>query len=124
LEGRSTRILVVDSDFELAFALRTGLERQGFNVTAFESPDETISNFRINEYDLALLDIDTPQMEGLELARELIKTDPNLAICFLTAYGFEDLFRKQFSTLPLHCFIKKPVTIAEIASVIRRVLDK
>ena len=124
MEARSARILVVENDYGLAPALRTGLERQGFNVTAFETSDKVLSNFRINNYDLALLDM--PEMEGFQLARELIEIDPNLAICFLTAYGagFEDLFRKQFSTLPSYCFIKKPVTIAEIANVIRRVLGR
>jgi DNA-binding response OmpR family regulator len=78
--------LVVDDEPDITLALRLGLESQGFQVDAFNDPTEALSNFRSDLYDLLLLDIKIPSMNGYELYDEMKKIDDKVKICFLTAF--------------------------------------
>ena len=79
------RILVVDDEPDISFTLRAGLEDGGFDVDAFIDPDLVISSFKPGLYDLALIDIVMPKMDGFDLYKELKKVDPDVKVCFLTA---------------------------------------
>lgn len=77
-------------------------------VDAFNDPLEVISKFRSNKYKLAIIDVRMPKMNGIELSRKFVKLDPNLKICFLTAFEsvHEDI-KKQFPELSKCYFLKK-----------------
>ena len=67
-----------------------------------------------NQYDLLLIDIRMPRMNGFELYQKLKKIDFNIRVCFVT--GFESYYnslREQFS-LDVNCFIKKPISQDEL----------
>jgi two-component system, OmpR family, response regulator ChvI len=69
-----------------------------------------------------LLDIRMPKMNGFELYRELKKIDVNPKVCFVTAYEtFYEELKKDFPTLAVNCFIKKPI---EIDDLIRRIIEE
>jgi DNA-binding response OmpR family regulator len=63
-QGTKRRILVVDDEPDIAFTLQAGLEDGGFNVDAFTDPELVLSNFKPGLYDLALIDIMMPKMNG------------------------------------------------------------
>ena len=121
-----TRIILVDNDYGVVSALKTGLERKGFSVSSFTSPLEALSNFEVEKYDLALLDIDMPEMDGLRLAQELLRIDNRLRICFLTAYGsrFEESYREKFPGFESYCYLEKPITIAQIVDAIHNAVAR
>jgi DNA-binding response OmpR family regulator len=120
------RILVVDNETGVVSALKIGLERQGFQVDAFTNPVTALSHFQEGKYDLALLDVDMPEMTGFRLAQELLKVDGRLRICFLTAYGsrFEGLYKQLFPAFQSYCYLEKPQTIREITKVIFKALGR
>jgi DNA-binding response OmpR family regulator len=120
----SRKILVVDDESDVNRSLREVLEPNGFKVDSYEDPLMALENFRIRYYDLAILDIKMPEMNGFSFYREIKKLDKNLKICFLTAgemyYGtYSDIF----SSLPANCFIRKPIGNEELIRRIDEITD-
>jgi DNA-binding response OmpR family regulator len=120
----SRKILVVDDESDVNRSLREVLEPNGFKVDSYEDPLMALENFRTRYYDLAILDIKMPEMNGFSFYREIKKLDKNLKICFLTAgemyYGtFSDIF----SSLPANCFIRKPIGNEELIRRIDEITD-
>ena len=120
----SRKILVVDDESDVNRSLREVLEPNGFKVDSYEDPLMALENFRTRYYDLAILDIKMPEMNGFSFYREIKKLDKNLKICFLTAgemyYGtYSDIF----SSLPAKCFIRKPIGNEELIRRIDEITD-
>jgi DNA-binding response OmpR family regulator len=74
------RILIVDDEPDIAQVLKMGLEDNGFTNL------DAISNFEVGSYDLLLIDIKMPTMNGFELYNKLHQIDEKAKIRFITAY--------------------------------------
>jgi DNA-binding response OmpR family regulator len=112
-------ILIVDDDADMTSIFSLGLQDEGFEVYAYNDPLEVLSQFRPNFYDLLLVDINMPKINGIELSRLLLELDSNVKICFITAGETNiEALRELYPTRGIGCFIKKPVTIENL---IRRV---
>ena len=105
-------ILIVDDDPDVASIFSIGLEDEGFTVDTYNDPLEALSNFKPSFYDLLLIDINMPKMNGFELCTQILKFDVNVRICFITA-GETNIqaLREVYPLINVGCFIKKPVTI-------------
>lgn len=79
------RILVVDDESDTCFVLKNVLEGDRFIVDSFDNPLLALKNFRTNLYDLLLLDIKMPTMNGYELFIRIRNIDKRVKVCFLTA---------------------------------------
>src|ERR671932_2840012 len=84
--GKKKRILLVDDEHNITFGFRIGLEDNGFVVDTFNDPQEALSNFKAGLYDLLLIDIKMPKMNGFELCQEIERIDNRVKVCFITAY--------------------------------------
>ena len=62
--------MLVDDEHDITFSLRIGLENNGFAVDTFNDPKEALSNFKAGLYDLLLIDVKMPKMNGFELWRD------------------------------------------------------
>jgi two-component system, OmpR family, response regulator ChvI len=82
LTSQSTkrRILVVDDEPDITFTLRAELEGGGFDVDAFTDPELALSSFKLGLYNLVLIDIMMPKMDGFELYERLKTVDPNVKV--------------------------------------------
>lgn len=122
--NRKHRILVVDDEADVGLVLKLGLERSGFEVDVFNDPEAAKAQFKSGAYDLLLIDIRMPKMNGFQLYRELVKIDDKAKICFITAFEiYYDEFRRVFPKLKVDCFVRKPVSLEELANIMRRELD-
>ena len=120
-----SKILVVDDEPDITVSIKNGLQRHGFEVDAFNDPIQALSLFKPGEYDLLLLDIRMPKMNGFELYREIKKKNDNAKICFFTAFEvYYEEFNKIFPKLDVQCFIRKPISIADLVSHINLELNK
>ena len=114
------RILLVDDERDITIAFRMGLESNGFIVDTFNDPQEALSNFKAGLYDLLLIDIKMPKMNGFELYQEIAKVDNRAKVCFITAFEvYYKSLRELFPTANVDCFIKKPITTDELVERIR-----
>ena len=79
------KILAVDDEADLTMLCSLALEYHGFKVDTFNDPQEALSNYKPGYYDLVILDIKMPKMDGFQLYDEIKKKDQKAKVCFLTA---------------------------------------
>jgi DNA-binding response OmpR family regulator len=117
-------VLIVDDDPDMTSIFSLGLRDEGFEVYTYNDPLEVLSQFRPNFYDLLLVDISMPKMNGIDLSRQLLELDPNVKICFITAGEANiEVLRELYPTRDIGCFIRKPVTIDQLVRRVKAELD-
>ena len=110
----NNRILLVDDEPDVIFTFKKGLEAHGFVVDAFKDPVLALSNFKPRTYDLLLLDVKMPQMNGFELYEKIKKLDSEIKACFITANEvYYESLKEIFPTMDLDCYVK-PIQIEEL----------
>jgi CheY-like chemotaxis protein len=111
-QGPKRRILVVDNEPDIITTLQVGLEEGGeFDVDALTDPELALSSFKPGLYNLVLIDIMMPKMDGFELYEQLKNVDPNVKVCFLTASErYHEEFRKEHCALNKDLFLQKPIS--------------
>ena len=120
---------MVDDELDITFTLKTALEDTGiFQVDTFNDPSLALSIFKPGLYDLALIDIKMPEMNGFQLCRKLKELDNKLKICFLTAADlayYRETDSDVINDLGIHCFvINKPVDCEDLVRVLKSVLSQ
>jgi CheY-like chemotaxis protein len=108
------KILLVDDEPDITYTIKNLLEENGFKVDEFNDPILALNNYKVNFYDLVILDIKMPKMDGFELYTKIREKDPKVKICFLTASEmYYEKFRKTNSEFDRiigeDCFIQKPI---------------
>ena len=125
MNNNNNRILIVDDEPDLTKTCVLALKHYEYKVDAFNDPQEALSNFEPGTYDLIILDIKMPKMDGLELYQEIKKKDNNAKICFLTASELHyEKLKKEFSTLDGNMFIRKPVGNKELVAQVNKMINR
>ncbi|HMH09406.1 MAG TPA: response regulator [Candidatus Nitrosopolaris rasttigaisensis] len=124
--SNSRRILLVDNEPDNTSVFSMGLEDAGFKVDAFNDSLLALSNFKARFYDLSILDINMPNMNGFELYKEIRKVDEKVRVCFLTASEiYHESLRVPPQTLKdVKCFIPKPIAIDDFIKRIEEELSR
>ncbi|HYT02140.1 MAG TPA: response regulator [Candidatus Acidoferrum sp.] len=123
LDSSYRRLMAVDDEADITFTLKKELEQSGFSLDVFNDPIVALSNFKADYYDLILLDVHMPQMNGLELYQEINKKDKNVKACFVTAYElYYESLKKEYPKLNLGCFISKPFDMNYLVNKIEKEL--
>ncbi|HEY6882989.1 MAG TPA: response regulator, partial [Nitrososphaeraceae archaeon] len=73
--NKKKRILIVDDETDVNYTFETVLEENGYAVDSFDNPILALNDFKAGLYDLALLDIKMPEMDGFKLYEEMRKID-------------------------------------------------
>ena len=84
--GETTRILIVDDDENIRKVLTTILEDEGYDVESVDTAKKAIERTRRKFYNLALIDIRLPDMEGIELLTKMKNTTPKIRKLIITGY--------------------------------------
>jgi two-component system response regulator ChvI len=87
---------LVDDEPDVTYTIKMILENNGFVVDSYNDPTMALSNFKPGLYDLLLLDIKMPEINGFELYQKIREIDRNVKICFLTA---SELFYEEYRRL-------------------------
>jgi DNA-binding response OmpR family regulator len=124
--NNNNRILVVDDEPDLTKVSTLALEYHGFKVDTFNDPQEALSKFKPGSYDLIILDIKMPKMDGFELYHEIKKKDNNAKVCFLTASElyYEEFRNKEYRALDRNLFIRKPIDNEDLVKQINKMIKK
>ena len=102
------------------------LEENGFKVDTFTDPLLALQNFKEQDgmYDIIILDIKMPEMNGFELYRQIKKIDDKAKVCFLTAgemyYG---VYIDIFNSLDAKYFIRKPIDNEELVEKVNNMIS-
>ena len=119
------KILLVDDEPDITFTIKNMLYKTGFQIDTFNDPITPLKLYRRHFYDLIILDIKIPNMDGFELYIKIKEKDPSVKICFLTAIAtFDEEFRKSRPEIDRiiaeECFIQKPITTEDL---IKKLID-
>ena len=118
--------MVVDDESDVTIFYRITLEYYGFIVDTFNEPREALLSLKSDYYDLVILDIRMPDMNGFELYKEMKEKDPAVKACFLTASDlyYEKFRNKEYSTLDKELFIRKPIENQELIEKIKQLISR
>ncbi len=117
------RLLIVEDELDLANALARGLRRQGYAVDIALDGEQGWELAEVNDYDLLILDLNLPGMDGLEVCRRLRASRPRLLILMLTARSRPD---ERVTGLDLGAddYLVKPFHFEELAARVRALLRR
>ena len=120
--SKRKKILLVDDEDDITFTLGMILEKCGFEIASYNDPILALQSFKPNYYDLLVLDIKMPKMNGFELYQQLRKKDNRVKVCFLTAVTdfteYEQYKKEVFPKLDERYYVAKPVSQVDL---IRRI---
>ncbi|MFY9870929.1 MAG: response regulator [Candidatus Nitrosopolaris sp.] len=119
-ENKRKRILLVDDEYDINLATKVVLDENGFKVDSYTDPSEALENFTSHLYDLVILDVKMPEMDGFYLYEKIKKLDDNVKICFLTATddAYYQILKRNYPAINEDCIIHKPV---DNESLLRRI---
>ena len=116
IKKNNTKILIVDDEEDITLSFKRILEIHGFEVDVFNDSMLALSKFKVNYYDIALLDIKMPNIDGFDLYKKIKEMDKNIKICFLTASEayYQQFREKDYHELSRDLFIQKPIELEEL----------
>jgi CheY-like chemotaxis protein len=124
------RILIVDDEADITITFKAGIEESNNNndanrieVHTSNNPLVALSEFKPNFYDLLLVDINMPYMNGFELCEKILAIDINVKVCFMSNGEINPEALREIYPMSLGCFIRKPVTIDYLVKRIMSELD-
>ena len=116
--------MIVDDDIDINNLFKLFLEYDGYNVDAFTDPIDALYSFRKDVYDLVLLDLKMPKMNGMLLYEKLHSIDPDLLFCFITA-NREYIEHLKKSIVEIEkIVIYKPILLSELRNKINSLLSE
>ena len=118
--------MLVDDEPDITLSFNIVLEDNGFVVDAFNDPLLALSSFKQGIYDLALLDIKMPKMNGFELCGEIRKIDDKVKITFMTAFDIKkDDLKIAVPSLKAEepLIIRKPIPIDDFVLKVKEELE-
>jgi len=124
-EKRQKRILIIDDEPDVNIVLQSVLEQNGYRTDSYTDPVAAYKNFREGLYDLVILDIRMPVIDGFLLYQKIKVTDGKVMICFLTATEyFREEFRKRqgVGDFKQELFLRKPIENKELVHTIKKFL--
>jgi DNA-binding response OmpR family regulator len=107
------KILYAEDDQTLAFLTKDNLEQNNFEVFHFENGQSCLDNFKKQNYDICILDIMLPKLDGFELATEIRKINSQIPIIFLSAKTLKE-DRIKGLRLGADDYLVKPFSIEEL----------
>ncbi|ADH85578.1 hybrid sensor histidine kinase/response regulator [Desulfurivibrio alkaliphilus] len=124
MTGGQETILLVDDELPVVQAFAPNLEKLGYRVDTTTNSEEALAMIRRSPkaYDLLITDYNMPRLNGLELARQVKQTVPQLPIILCT--GFSGYLDDEQQAQDIATCISKPFSIGEIAAVIRNTLNQ
>jgi DNA-binding response OmpR family regulator len=122
------QILLIDDEPDVTYTIQKILEDNGFKVDSFNDPILGLNYYKVNFYDLVILDIKMPKMDGFELYTKIREKDPKVKICFLTAIAtFNEEFRKirlaLGKTINEDYFIQKPINMEDLTKKLTSIMN-
>jgi DNA-binding NtrC family response regulator len=118
------RILVIDDDEDICLYLKDFLGREGFRVTTVTKPLDALPEIRAGRHQIVLLDVRMPDIDGVELLREIRAVDSDVCVIVMTAYPSVE---SAIDTMKADAFdyLRKPFELEQLRQVLQRaVRDK
>ena len=107
------KILYVEDDLSLSFVTRDQLEKRDYEVISFDNGKEAYKKFNTHIFDICILDVMLPEMDGFQLAKKIRKKNKHIPILFLTARSMQE-DKIEGLKLGADDYLTKPFNIEEL----------
>jgi len=123
--------LIIDDDADITTTFKMGIEdgnidtnNRRIEVHTYNDPTAALSEFQPNFFDLLLVDINMPHMNGFQICEKILELDINVKVCFMSSGEINrEALREIYPAVSLGCFIKKPVNMDYLIERIKAELD-
>lgn len=123
---KNKRVMLVEDedDIVMLFEMILGSDAE-LKIDSFTEPFAALNNFISGLYDLIMIDVTMPKMNGFELYYKIRKLDDKVKVCFLTAGEMydEEIRKETFPELDTNCFIRKPITNQDLIQRVKDILN-
>ena len=123
---KNKRVMLVEDedDIVMLFEMILGSDA-GLKIDSFTEPFAALNNFISGLYDLIMIDVSMPKMNGFELYYKIRKLDDKVKVCFLTAGEMydEEIRKETFPELDTNCFIRKPIANQDLIQRVKDILN-
>lgn len=123
MEEQKLKVLLAEDDSNLSTLLEEYLSLKGFDVSLFNDGRSALDGFREGQYDICLLDVMMPKLDGFGLAKEIRKINKEVPIIFLTAKSMKEDKIEGFD-LGADDYITKPFSMEELLARVKAVLRR
>src|SRR5687768_3073370 len=117
------RILIADDEESIRFLLREVMRREGYDVQITDNGERAVQLVRENNFDLVILDVRMPGMDGIQALKEMRHIRPNLVVLMITAHGTTEVAVEAMRE-GAYDYFNKPFELEEMRIVVRRALEK
>ena len=117
------RVLIIDDELNLVAALKKHLTMEGMDVATASSGAEALSILKQESFDVAVLDIKLPDIDGVALLLQLKQTEPTMEVVMLTGFASVETAINSMK-LGAYDYLTKPCKISELSSVISKAHEK
>jgi DNA-binding response OmpR family regulator len=125
--GYPYKILVVDDEEDIILTVKTILNEAGYCVDAFTDPSAAFNMFRPEEYEIIILDIRMPGLNGFELYMKLFEKDSTIKVLFLTAVNEFSVYEKYKNNVsPMfgkRYYLQKPIEFTKLLQRVDEMLN-
>ncbi|MBV9667876.1 MAG: response regulator [Nitrososphaeraceae archaeon] len=123
-QKKKRRILLVDDEIDICIVYQIVLQDAGYECVSYTDSLKALQEFKSNYYDLILLDIKMPVLNGFELCKKIREFDKTIHIIFITASeAYYEKFRTQhFPDLRKINYIQKPIGNQELVQIVNTIL--
>jgi DNA-binding NtrC family response regulator len=123
MSTEQSSLLVVDDEFSVRDSLYNWFRKDGYRVDTAENATEALQRLQESSYDVVLLDIKLPGMDGIELQRRIHQIDPNLAVIMITAYASVETAVQALKQGAFD-YVTKPIDPDELSHLVRNALEQ
>ena len=126
MSSAGAKIMIVDDEPDILLVTKMAIEMCGFSAETFGDPFQALEKFKSSPSDflLVLTDIRMPKMDGVELARELMRVRPDLPVVLMTAFNIEGGILTGLPMMKKDDVVKKPFNPSDLCSAVRVRLQK
>jgi DNA-binding NtrC family response regulator len=117
------RILVVEDDSSMSFFLSEAMKKEGYQVDAVASGEEAVERIAQDRFNLVILDLKLPSMDGMEVLANIKATNPEMVVIMITAHGSKDIAIEAIRK-GAYDYFTKPFGINEMRVVVKRALER
>ena len=117
------KILLVDDEPDILLLYRQMLEGNGYEVTEARNGKEVLKKIADEAFDLVVMDLHMPKMDGFETIREMRKDGQRVPVIVMTGHYPEDVVEDRTRGLGVEAVLRKPVMITTLMNEVNRMLD-
>ncbi len=114
------KILVVDDEDNIRFLFKEELEEEGYRIEMASNGYEAIEKVKSSKFDLILMDIKMPGMDGIQALNEIKNLNKDQIVILCSAYGE---FKQDFSSWVSDAYVVKSADLGEMKQTIKRLLN-